>query len=60
MEGYDKEIAFWGLKHQLIPLPGFKLVLGWFEIWKAMHNTMQAQWNNQDVIHIVPSHADGV
>jgi hypothetical protein len=60
MEGSGRGIILWGLKRQFIPFTGFKFFLGWFESLKTRHTTMQFQGNNQNVIHIVASHADGV
>jgi hypothetical protein len=57
---------FWQRGHilesqtSIIPLTGFKFFSGWFESWKEIHNTVQVQGNNQNVFHVVTSHADGV
>jgi hypothetical protein len=60
MKGFGRVVILWGLIRQFIPLTGLKLLLGWFEIWKARHNTMQVQGNNQNVVHSFTSHDEGV
>jgi hypothetical protein len=60
MESFGGGIILWGLKLQFIPITGFKFFLGWLESWKAIHNTMQVLGNNQNFLHIITYHDDGV
>jgi hypothetical protein len=60
MESLGGGIILWGLKCQFIPVTGLNFLLIWLKRCKTKHNTMQIEENNQNIIHIITSHADGV